>query len=89
MGKGDALNLITSYLVDKTDNAPVEFVCAVKLQELMKEERYKTFTQATQTFAHLAKKRLIALLKDAQVWQEQYEEAMAQIREMLTLQDLC
>ena len=46
MGKGVALNLTTSghycIPIDKTEEAPIETVCAVRLQELNKQDRYKT-----------------------------------------------
>ena len=46
MGKGVALNLTTSghycIPIDKTEEVPVESVCVVRLQELTKEERFKT-----------------------------------------------
>ena len=45
MGKKVALNLTTSghycILIDKTEAVPVETVCAVRLQELNKQDRYK------------------------------------------------
>ena len=89
MGRGVALNLTSSghycIPIDKTEEVPVEDVCAVRLQELTKEERYKILLKLHRQFAHPPKKRLIALLKDAKVWQEQYEEDMVQIEEKCEL----
>ena len=46
MGKGAALNLTISghycIPIDKTEEVPVEIVCAVRLQELNKQDRYNT-----------------------------------------------
>ena len=84
MGKeGVALNLTTSghYCtpIDKTVEVPVETVCAVRLQELKKQDRYKALLKLHRQFAHPPKKRLIAFLKDAVFWQEHYEETISQI----------
>ena len=68
MGKGVALNLTTSgrycIPIDKTEEVPVETVCAVR----NKQDRYKTLLKLHRQFAHPPKKRLIALLKYAGVW---------------------
>ena len=89
MGRGVALNLTSSghycIPIDKTEEVPVEDVCAVWLQELTRQERYKILLKLHRQFAHPPKKRLIALLKDAKVWQEQYEEDMVQIEEKCEL----
>ena len=68
--------------IDKTEEVPVEIVCAVMLQE---QDRYKTLLKLHRQFAHPPKKRLIALMKDAGVWQEHYKETMAQIEEKCEL----
>ena len=71
MGRGVALNLTSSchycIPIDKTEEVTVEDVCAVRLQELTKEERYKILLKLHRQFAHPPKKRLISLLKDAKV----------------------
>ena len=89
MGKGIALNLTTSshycIPIDKTEEVPVETVCAVRLQELDKQDRCKTSLKLHRQIAHPPKKRLIALLKDAGVSQEYYEETMSQIEEKCEL----
>ena len=89
MAKGVALNLTTSghycIPIDKTEEVPVEIVCAVRLQELNKQDRYKTLLKLHRQFAHPPKKRLIALLKVAGVWQEHYEETVTQIEEKCEL----
>ena len=85
MGKEVALNLTTSghycIPIDKTEEVPVENVCTIKLENLNKQERYKTLLKLHRQFAHPTKKRLIALLKDAGVWQEEYEDTMTQIEQ--------
>ena len=64
MGKGVALNLTTSghycIPIDKTEEVPVETVCAVRLQELNKKDRYKTLLKLHRQFANLPKKTVIA-----------------------------
>ena len=89
MGKGVALNLTTSghycISIDKTEEVPVKTVCAVRLQELNKQDRYKTLLKLHRQFGHPPKKKLIALLKDAGVWQEHYEETLSQIEEKCEL----
>ena len=59
----------------------MENVCTIKLENLNKQERYKTLLKLHRQFAHPTKKRLIALLKDAGVWQEEYEDTMTQIEQ--------
>ena len=85
MGKEVALNLTTSghycIPIDKSEEAPVENVCAVNLEILSKQDRIKTLLKLHRQFAHPPKNRLIALLKDADVWKEEYEEIIEQINE--------
>ena len=82
MGKEVALNLTMSghYCIptDKSEEVPVESVCAVKL-------RFKTLLKLHRQFAHPHKNRLIALLKDAGVWREDYEETLVQMDEKCEL----
>ena len=42
---------------------------------------YKTVLKLHRQFAHSTKKRLIALLKDAGVWKEEYYETVSEIEE--------
>ena len=85
MGKEVAINLTTSghycIPIDKSEEVPVENVCAVNLEILSKQDRIKTLLKLHRQFAHQPKNRLIALLKDADVWKEDYEEIIEQINE--------
>ena len=85
MGKEVALNLTSSdhycILLDKSEVVPVENVCAVKLDVLNRNDRFKTLLKLNRHFAHPPMKKLIALLKDAGVWKEEYEETLAEIGE--------
>lgn len=74
MGKEVALNLTTSghycIPIDKSEEVPVENVCAVHLDNLNNQDRIKTLLKLHRQFAHPTKNRLIALLKDADVLKE-------------------
>ncbi|CAG2204921.1 unnamed protein product [Mytilus edulis] len=76
MGKEVSLNLTSSghycIPIDKTETLKVEEVTAVRLDEL--------------SFAHPPKKRLVALLKDAGIWKEEYDEDLSEIQSKC---DLC
>ena len=89
MGKEVALNLTTSghycIPIDKSEEVPVENVCAVHLDSLNNQDRIKTLLKLHRQFAHPPKNRLIALLKDADVWKEEYEEIIEQITEKCEL----
>ena len=89
MGKEVALNLTTSghycIPIDKSEEVPVESVCAVKLDALNRQDRFKTLLKLHRQFAHQRTNRLIALLKDAGVWREDYEGTLAQIDEKCEL----
>ena len=60
-------------------------MCAVKLDALNRQDRFKTLLKLHRQFVNPRKNRwLIALLKDAGVWREDYEESeesLAQIAE--------
>ena len=83
MGKELALNLTTSghycIPIDKTVEVPVENVCAVNLENLTTQERYKTLLKLHGQFAHPPKKRLASLMKDAGIWKDDYEKDLDQI----------
>ena len=85
MGKEVALNLTMSghYCIptDKSEEVKVESVCAVKLDALNTQDRFKTLLKLHRQFAHPHKNKLIALLKDAGVWREDYEETLVQMDE--------
>lgn len=71
--------------IHKSEEVPVESVCAAKLDTLSKQDRFKTLLKLHRQFAHPPKNRLIALLKDAGVWREDYEETLAQVNEKCEL----
>ena len=50
---------------------------AVKVDALNRQDRIKTLLKLHRQFAHPRKNRLIALLKDAGVRREDYEETLA------------
>ena len=67
MGKGVALNLTTSghycIPIDKSEEVPVESVCAVNLDALNRQERFKTLLKLHRQFAHPSKKKADCTLK--------------------------
>jgi len=77
MGKEVALNLTSSghycIPIDKTQKVPVENVLEVCFDGMDIKRRYATLLKLHRQFAHPSKKRLIALLKDACVWHDEYE----------------
>ena len=91
MGKEVALNLTTlghyCIHIDKSEEVFVENVFAVHLDSLNNQYRIKTLLKlhTCRQFAHPPKNRLIALLKDADVWKEEYEEIIEQINEKCEL----
>ena len=60
IGKDVSLNLTTSghYCtpIDKAEEVPVEAVCAVRLDNLSKQDQYKTILKLHRQFAHQTKK---------------------------------
>ena len=66
MEKEVALNLTTSghYCnpIDKSEEVQVENMCAVKLDALNRQDRFKTLLKLHRQFAHPRKNRLTALL---------------------------
>ena len=89
MGKEIALNLTSSghycIPIDKSQEVSVENVCAVSLDALSTQERFKILLKLHRQFAHPPKRRLIALLKDAGVWKEEYEDTIQTIEERCEL----
>ena len=85
MGKDVSLNLTTSghycIPIDKYEEVPVESVCAVKLDTLNRDDRSKILLKLHRQFGHPPMKRLIALLKDAGMWRDEYEENLSLINE--------
>ena len=90
MGKEVALNLTMSghycIPIDKSEESPGwECVCAVKLDALNWQDRFKTLLKLHIQFVLPRKNRLTALLKDAGVWREYFEETLAQTDEKCEL----
>lgn len=83
LGKEVALNLTASghycIPIDKTQTLPVNEVNAVKLEELSDDKRKSTLLKLHRQFAHPPKKRLVALLKDAGTWREEYDNDLTDI----------
>ena len=67
--------------IDKTEKIPVETVCAVNLDDIGENERYKILPKLHRQFAHPSKRKLVALLKDAGVWKDDYLEVLTRIEE--------
>ena len=90
MGEDVALNLTSSghycIPIDRSEKVPVESVCAVNLKDLSQQDRQKTLLKLHRQFAHPTKKRLIALLQDAGVWNDEYEAILSNIADNC---DLC
>ena len=57
----------------------------VQCISLNNQDRIKTLLKLHRQFAQPPKNRLIALLKDANVWKEEYEEIIEQITEKCEL----
>ena len=75
LGEQVPLNITTSghYCITlRGEVIAVEEVCAVNLSDMTKEERYKTILKLHRQFAHPSEKRLINLMKDAGVWEDEY-----------------
>ncbi|CAC5372113.1 unnamed protein product [Mytilus coruscus] len=84
MGKEVSLNLTSSghycIPIDKTETLKVDEVNAVRVDELSVEKRISALLKLYRQFAHPPKKRLVALLKDAGIWKEQYDEDLSEIQ---------
>lgn len=85
LGKKVALNHTSSghysVCIDKHEETPLETVCAVKLDELKPSEQHKVLLKLHRQFAHPPEGKLIALMKDAGIWEEQYETVLKTIYE--------
>jgi len=88
-GKEVVLNLTSSghycIPIDKSEKIPVENVC-LALDEMNEKQRHATLLKLHRQFAHPPMKRFIALLKDADVWEDDYKDVVSQIEEKC---DLC
>ena len=88
LGKEVILNVTSSghYCIPISREIQEEKVYAVKLSDMSKDEKYKTILKLHRQFAHPPKKRLVNLMKDAGVWQEEYEEVVEEINQKC---DIC
>ena len=68
-----------SVPIDRMHEVPVESVCAVKLDELDDKDRLKVLLKLHRQFTHPPEKKLIALLKDARVWHDDYRVQLSEI----------
>ena len=59
--------------------------CAVKLDALNRQDRFKTLLKLHRQFTHRRKNRLIALLRDAGVRRDDFEETLVQTDEKCEL----
>ena len=79
-GQDVILNLTSSghycIPIDKTEKIPVETACAVNLDDIGEDERYRILLKLHRQLAHPSKKRLVAFLKDAGVWKADYLEVL-------------
>ena len=82
-GQNVALNLTSSghycIPIDKNEKITVETVCSVKLDDVDEAERHKILLKLHRQFAHPSKRRLMALLKDAGVWKNDYLDILSTI----------
>ena len=89
LGKEVALNLTSSghycVPVDKTETLLVQEVNSVNLEGLGSEKRRSVLLKLHRQFAHPPKKRLIALLKDAGAWRDEYEMDLSDIQDKCQL----
>lgn len=87
-GKQVSLNVTSSghYCVYLQKEIPVEDVCVVNLEEISNEERQKVILKLHRQFAHPPEKRLIAFMKDAGAWKEDYRSLVSSIQSSC---DLC
>lgn len=81
-GEDVTLNITTSghYCIPLNKEVPVESIYAVKLAELTDDERHKTILKLHRQFAHPPEKRLIALMKDADVWSDDYRDIVTDVQ---------
>ena len=83
LGSRVALNYTPSghYCVpiDKGCEKKIEEVCKVELSEMNDKDRVKTIEKLHRRFVHPAKHRLVGLLKDAGIWESEYEADVDQV----------
>ncbi|XP_071114334.1 uncharacterized protein [Haliotis cracherodii] len=64
--------------IDKYEKMPVE-VNAVLLHKMEDDERYKVILKLHRQFAHPPERKLVALMKDAGVWQNEFQDTISKI----------
>ncbi len=66
--------------IDRSEVTPVENVCsAVDLEDMSSKERHKTLLKLHRQFAHPSQIKLVALLRDAGAWRNEYSKLMTEI----------
>ena len=65
--------------IDSYCKIPMESVCMVQLDKLSDHKRYVTLQKLHRQFAHPTPLKLKGLLKDANIWCEEYEQDLADI----------
>jgi hypothetical protein len=83
LGKTIALNHTSSghycLPIDRSAEVAIENACAVKLHELDEIDRRKTILKLHRQFAHPTEPKLVALMKDAGVWREEFQDCVRDI----------
>ncbi|KAL5015625.1 hypothetical protein ScPMuIL_007295, partial [Solemya velum] len=79
--KTDVVDSDIPLLLSRSAMKKAETVCAVKLDEMDEKKRHATLLKLHKQFAHPPTNRLIALLKDACVWKDEYLEMLSKIGE--------
>lgn len=89
LGEEVALNITSSghycIPIDKTETIQVEEVNTVKIEVQGPEKRMLTLLKLHRQFAHPPKKRLVALLKDAGAWKDEFNDDLCEIEQKCEL----
>ena len=67
------------YCVSISKEINADEVYAVKLSELDDSQRYKTLLKLHRQFSHPSKVKLVSLLKDANIWKDEYDPLLSKI----------
>ena len=67
--------------MDQVGDTRVEEVYQVRLDLLDERERYKALTKLHKQFVHPSKKRFVSLMKDADVWREEFKDDIDKLYE--------
>ena len=86
-GQDVFLNHTTSghYCIPIDREVSADQVFTVRLSELSEDERYKTLLKLHRQFAHPPEAKLITLLKDANIWQDEFQHLLSEIHERCEL----